>query len=186
MNSLPSAVDDASTVLLTSPTIGPGNRHCSALLNDDLGPDGILFVSYTRGPEACAAQVRNAVDGEPAVTVLTVGSAVATEPDGVTVRSLASASDMTGLGIAMSDAIANWSPPIAVCFDSVTSMLQYIDLRTAYQFLHTTTGRLTAAGAKSHFHLDPAAHDDQTIAAITSLFDARIRIDNGQPEIRTR
>lgn len=65
-------------------------------------------------------------------------------------------------------------------------MLQYVDLESTYQFLHATIGRLEAAGARSHFHLDPAAHDERVVAAVTSLVDARIRMENGRPSVRTR
>jgi hypothetical protein len=64
-------------------------------------------------------------------------------------------------------------------------MLQYVDVETAYEFLHAVTGQVHAAGARAHFHVDPSAHDDQKIAAIMSLFDASVSLQD-DVEVQTR
>jgi hypothetical protein len=65
-------------------------------------------------------------------------------------------------------------------------MLQYVDVETAYEFLHTITGQLYAADARAHFHVDPTAHDAETVDAIASLFDAVVTLGDADPEIRKR
>jgi hypothetical protein len=65
-------------------------------------------------------------------------------------------------------------------------MLQYVELETAYEFLHAITGQLYAADARAHFHVDPSAHDSQTVDSITSLFDAVVELDDGDPTVRKR
>jgi hypothetical protein len=50
-------------------------------------------------------------------------------------------------------------------------MLQYVELDQAFRFLHVVTDRLADADAMAHFHVDPGAHDDETIETLTSLFD---------------
>lgn len=186
MTDIVESVGDAAAILLSEPSIGGDDGHCRALLLGDHEPAGILFVSYMRSPAACLDQLNIDPERGPAVAVITVGTASPSAPDGVDVRGMASAGDLTGLGIAIGETIADWHEPITVCFDSVTSMLQYVDLKTAYEFLHTTIGRLEAAGARSHFHIDPAAHDEQAVATVTSLVDARIRIENGSSDVNTR
>ena len=94
-------------------------------------------------------------------------------------------SDLTGLGVAISEVLSEWDDPVLVCFDSLTSMLQYVDSDTAYEFLHAVTGQVHAARARAHFHVDPAAHDETTLAGITSLFDARVSV-NDRTTVRTR
>jgi hypothetical protein len=98
--------------------------------------------------------------------------------------------DLTGIGITVSEVLQQWSAsdePIVSCFRSLTSLLQYADLQTAYKFLHVLTGRFETAGVRSHFHLDPGAHDDQTVNTLTSLFDAVVRVgDDGEWSVRTR
>jgi hypothetical protein len=39
------------------------------------------------------------------------------------------------------------------------------------------TNRLTELGASAHFHIDPAAHDEQTVAQLAQAFDDQVRVD---------
>jgi 2C-methyl-D-erythritol 2,4-cyclodiphosphate synthase len=81
--------------------------------------------------------------------------------------------DLTGIGIKMNKALSAWEDDDArthVCFDSLTTLLQYVDTRRAFQYLHVTTKRVESAGAIAHYHIDPEAHDEQTLATIESLF----------------
>jgi hypothetical protein len=73
-----------------------------------------------------------------------------------------------------------------VCFDSLTAMLQYVDVETAYEFLHAITGQLYAADARAHFHIDPTAHDRTTVDSIASLFDAVVEFGADGLETRKR
>jgi hypothetical protein len=65
-------------------------------------------------------------------------------------------------------------------------MFQYVDVETAYEFLHAITGQLYAAAARAHFHIDPTAHDQQTVDSVASLFDAVVTLGDGEPSIRKR
>jgi archaellum biogenesis ATPase FlaH len=60
---------------------------------------------------------------------------------------------------------------LVVCFDSVTQALQFSDVQSVFEFLHTFTGRLREVGAVGHFHLDPEAHDPQTVSRLKPAFD---------------
>jgi hypothetical protein len=100
-------------------------------------------------------------------------------------ETISSPSDLTGLGIQIGEFLSEWSAPTVLCFDSLTSMLQYVDFETAYEFLHAITGQIHASDARAHFHIDPGAHDQQQIAGITSLFDASVSLEE-EPRVRTR
>jgi hypothetical protein len=95
-------------------------------------------------------------------------------------------SDLTGLGITIGEFLSEFDEPVHICFDSLTSLLQYVDLQTTYEFLHAITGQIYAASARAHFHIDPAAHDEMTVETITSLFDARISLAADEPTIDIR
>ncbi|MEF8783789.1 MAG: hypothetical protein V5A39_12585 [Haloarculaceae archaeon] len=184
MTAITEGLDGATTVLLKEPSIGGDRQICTALLTDTTAPS-VLFVTYTRGPDDCVTQLEG-VDAEirnlGVVTVGDVGTAA--DREDVVTGTLSSAGDLTGLGIEIGQRLSEWDAPVAVCFDSLTSMLQYVDFETAYEFLHTVTGQIHATGARAHFHIDPGAHDEQHVAAITALFDASVTVDTGQ--IRTR
>lgn len=60
------------------------------------------------------------------------------------------------------------------CFDSITALLQYTTVEKAFRFLHVLTNRVRRTGATAHYHLIPGTHDEQALATLGTLFDARI------------
>jgi hypothetical protein len=184
------AVSDARNVLLSSPSMSGGERVvCSDLLvPNDPASTSVLWVTFRRDARACVDQWETETGDRPQnAAVIAVGdTGDAVDADWATVEGIASASDLTGLGIEISGFLSEWDGDLVVCFDSLTAMLQYVELETAYEFLHTITGQLYAADARAHFHIDPSAHDPHTVAAITSLFDGVITLGDGEPAVRSR
>ncbi len=184
MGGIAEAVGDAASILLQAPSMGGSRDHCTDLLTADVDPAGVLFVTYTRDATDCLDQVDGLTDIR--VGVVIVGDGTTPERSEAETRRVPSASDLTGLGIEIDDVLGSWEPPVTVCFDSLTSMLQYVEFETAYEFLHATTGRFYAADARAHYHIDPAAHDPAQVAGITSLMDAAITVENDEAVVRTR
>lgn len=176
-------LEDTTNILLEEPPLGGSREICTTLLVEGVSEPNVLFVSFTRSASDCVAQL----DDVGNVGVITVGDAsTAVEREGVVTDNVSTPSDLTGLGISIGRILSEWREPVLVCFDSLTSMLQYVDIKTAYEFLHAITGQIYAAGARAHFHIDPSAHDSQDVAAISSLFDARVQLDGDDREIRRR
>jgi len=185
MTDITDDLDGAASVLLKAPSMGGDRGLCTDLLTGDLDDPGVLFVTYTRQVDACLDQVAD--DDVDRIGVITVGDGGAdVDRDDADVRSVGSASDLTGLGIEIGQVLSEWEAPVAVCFDSLTSMLQYVDFETAYEFLHALTGQLYAADARAHYHVDPAAHDEMHVQGITSLFDAAVDVGEDGVSVRTR
>jgi hypothetical protein len=157
------------------------------LLAEGATEPSVLYVSFTKQARACIDKWE-ASDGQARnLGVITVGDAsTATDREDVRTESISAPSDLTGLGIQIGQFLSGWDAPVAICFDSLTSMLQYVDFQTAYEFLHAITGQVHAAGARAHFHVDPSAHADTEIAGITALFDARVSLSGEEPDVRTR
>lgn len=180
-------IGGAANVLLEMPSMGGSRDLCTSLLTVGVDQPSVLFVSYVRQADACVDQVEASGVDTPQVGVLTVGeSAAATDRDDIVTENVSSASDLTGLGIQIGKFLSEWEGPVVVCFDSITSMLQYVDFETAYEFLHAITGQIKAADARAHFHIDPAAHDRKVVDGIKTLCDASITVDDGDPTVRTR
>lgn len=114
-----------------------------------------------------------AVDADADVRVVdaTPGTDPAAVGDAPIVEQVTAPGNLTELGVAIEKQLANETTPIACCVDSVTTLLQYVDVRECYRFLNTATGRFRAADVDAHFHLQPSAHADQTVAIVASLFD---------------
>lgn len=180
-------IDGATTVLLESPSMGGNRDICTGLLTSDVTRPSVLFVSFMRQANACVSQWEGSGKRANNLGVVTVGdTGTATRREDVVVENVSSASDLTGLGIQIGQFLSEWEPPLVICFDSITSMLQYVDFETAYEFLHAITGQIKAADARAHFHIDPGAHDRQAIDGIKTLFDASITTGDGEPTARAR
>lgn len=202
-------LSDAATVLLLSPsfTEGQGDLCADLLVPRESTGQNALWVSYTKSPDEQVRRFRSHSAGAPRdVGVISVddaarsataaggnavgaGGAGTAGGAGATTETVTSPGDLTGLGIRITEYLQRWRDAdgrTVVCFDSLTAMLQYVELETAYQFLHVLTGRFATVDAFAHFHMDPAAHDDQTVETIVSLFDAVVEIDDDGTTVRTR
>jgi len=90
--------------------------------------------------------------------------------------------NLTQLGVRIADCLEEWDESdtdrqIVCCFRSVSTLLQYVDLDQAFRFLRVVTDRCADVDALSHYHLNPRAHDEQTVATLTELFDAVLEYD---------
>ena len=96
-------------------------------------------------------------------------------------RSLTSANpnDVTGLGMRLNNYLGDHDPDnqLVVCFDSLTQMLQFADVQSVFKFVHMFTGQLREVDAIGHFHMDPDAHDAQTVSRLKPAFNDAIQID---------
>lgn len=189
MTDLNAELADARNVLLAAPSMSGGEAEaCTDLLiPSNPGNANALWVTFQGDASDCVDQWAAATDGQPDhAVVVVVGDSPGPQPDGVTVEHISSPSDLTGLGIAIGESLSEWDTGPVVCVDSLTSMLQYVEIETAYEFLHAITGQLYAADARAHFHIDPTAHDEMTVDSIASLFDAIVEFDEGEPTVRQR
>lgn len=183
---------DATTIMLGAPSMSQGTDGlCVDLLTPEgSGPVSVLWVTLTRSPEQCLESWRAERDTDPddfgVIVVGDVPGTGGTDVDNQAVKTVSSPSDLTGIGITVGEFVSGRDEPITVCFDSLTALLQYVDLETAYEFLHALTGQLYSVGAVSHFHIDPNAHDRQTVDTLLSLFDAEVDLSGEDPSVRTR
>jgi hypothetical protein len=163
------------------------DEHCAAQLGSaDAAPaPNLLLVSLDDTPDSRFDAVVRRGPGRPAnVAVVcadeTRGAAAARQTGapgvdpGPWTATVSSPADLTGLGVRIEQVISAWADgpePVVLCFHSLTTLCQYVDDRAAFRFCHTVTRHLDSVGASSHFHLDPAAVDDRTVATLSALFD---------------
>lgn len=187
----PDAGSGGTNVLLEAPSFADaGDERCVRLLRRAPSPAAVLYVTLVQSPDrrldawrAHAGEPPSTVGfvtaGEPATPTRSAvrgatGDAGRAGPPGVPVETVAEPADLTGLGIAVGKVLDRWDDGRrpAVCLHSLTPLLQHADHERAFRFLHTLTGRLRRAGAAAHYHLDPGAHDRQTLHTLHPLFDA--------------
>jgi hypothetical protein len=191
----PTIPTDCNALLLT-PTFGSAVEE--ACLGHVTGTHGaetaVLSVLFRERATDRLETLRAHSDELSSVAVVDVGKHEGTDPgtaDHGAVKHIGDPADLTGIGMAIDQCLQNWHgdvEEITVCVDSLSTLHQYTDHKRAFRFLHTITNRLGALGVDAHFHLDPAAHDTQTVARVRQLFDdvcelsdpAAIRHDGSQ------
>ena len=170
-----SSVEQGEAVLVETPMGGEAPPS-----SDDLASAGhphVIELSLSRTAADCRERWADGATLPVSLAVVEVGPNRSENVSDVSVESVASPEDLTGIGIALSAALDSWAgaEELLVQFDSVSVLLQYVDTRTTFQFLHTVVARLRTVGARSWFYLDPAVHDDQTVATVAAVFDGRLR-----------
>jgi hypothetical protein len=182
-----SQLEGVSNVLLLAPSLGRHGPDAGLRLLTQSPPErtNVLAVSYVETPGEFVGRWEEAAGGSPARGgFVTVGEAEGTIDDPAwAVRAVENPADLTGVGIELSELLsgiataAEDDEDIAFCFNSITSLLQYADVQRAFRFLHVVTGRVKTVGGVGHYHLDPEAHDNQTMATLKGLFDAVVEVD---------
>ena len=177
-------LQDARNVLMLASSTSPdsGDLHHYLFGERTLDESNVLVLTFGRADrgtpnETAIVQIDETLQPSDS------------HPDNVTVQTV-SPTDLTGVGMAVSDIIKEWSSTdtkTVVCFNSVTDFLQYADQSTMYRFLRVVTRRFDAADGFAHFHMNPNAHDKQTIATLKSPFDAVIDAsDGGEVSVSTQ
>lgn len=178
---------DSENVLILSPDAGDRcDRTCAEHLQVPSGPGGaVIFVTLTEAPDRRIQVLRDHASRPPArVGVICAGESRrggSVNSRGVAVRSVENPGDLARLGVGISDALESWADdhPTTVCFHSLTSLLQFVELSRVFRFVYTLGGRVAQSGARAHFHLDPDAYDEddeQVVATLSPLFDSVLRV----------
>lgn len=189
------SVRPGDNVLVLCPSFTGGETQACFDLLTPTPPTEVyaLSVLFTESPNEHFASWQRHVGAVPAGScILSVdadsrSSTESDEPagDDCTVERVASPQDLTTLGVKITGCIDRWTEAapkrqITVCFQSISTLLQYVSLDQAFKFLDVVTERCHAADAISHYHMDPLAHDDQTIERLTGLFDAVFEYADGE------
>lgn len=190
MDTLGGRLDDALTVLvLASPMEPAAVEVCMDLLScDDPARGNVLNVLFTRRPDRRVASWERHVGALPETFEILSSQSPSGLPTDVDVQTVGRPGDLTKIGVSITERIAEWEDdqPRSVCLHSVTAQLQYASTEQVYQFLYTLFGHLVDEGIDGHVHMNPAAHDDQTVDTFKTLFDAVVEVGEDGPTVRTQ
>jgi len=193
-----------SVLVLCSSFTGDESAACADLLTlDDPGRTDVLWVALADSPAERLTAWDHHVDERPSrAAVVSVdtdtrshGGAVVDDSEsasplgGATVETVSDPANVTRIGIEIIERLTEWGEvrrdrPTALCFDSLTTLLQHVSVEEAFKFLHVLTSKSAAVEATGHYHLDPAAHDEATIATLAELFDAVYECGDSTEESR--
>jgi hypothetical protein len=156
--------------------------HPSTFLPEDATDVYVLGVSLVTPSDRWVRRWREAAGDRTArVAVVTTADRDRDTGEDATVATVSEASDLTGLGIQVSnfvEAIPE-DADVMVCLDSLTVLMQYVDLQSVYRFINLLTTRLEGVGARTIVFFDPDTADDQSVATIRSVFSLVIDGDDG-------
>ncbi|ERH10745.1 MAG: hypothetical protein J07HX64_02524 [halophilic archaeon J07HX64] len=180
---IPDTPDAANVLLLAPVDREQSDTLClDALSRSPPAETRVLAVTYGYSPaEFIEAWADHVGEAPAAGGVVAVGESESEFADGTwRARFVKNPGDLTGIGIQLSELLSDLAAgagpneEVVVCFDAVSSLLQYADLQRSFRFLHVVTGRVRNADSTCYYHLDPDAHDEQTMATLDSLFDSTV------------
>lgn len=118
------------------------------------------------------------------VTVITIGCSQ-TVPESVSEKvkriNINNPNDVTRLGILATGVVKDWANvdgEITVSLDPLDVLFRYKSVKGTFRFLHIFLGKLSNAGAISHFSVNPSASDPRDINTLKPLFDHIMTIDD--------
>lgn len=200
---LPEQLGKAANVLLRAPQrTGAEDRSCIDLLTIR-ADEPVVSVSLTQSPADRLAVWNRYAEGYPPRAVF-----VAVESDGdhlahqletacpgrsdstaVAIDRIDHPGDLMRLGVRISerlDELAGAGQRPVMCFHSLTTLLQYVDVERLFRFLHILTSRVRQADGLAHYHLDRASLESETLGTLSRLFDATVDVvESGERLVRT-
>lgn len=184
---VPSALSGAAAVLVRAPGLHDRQEGLCATLSLAGTPTSTVAVTYRGTAEEWLTRMEGHRAAPDAVRVVTVGAAVEeADVSGPTIARVENPDDLTGVEIAVDEGLSALPDGHAtLCFDSLTALLQYADVEEAYRLLHPLVERLHADRVVGHFHVDPAAHEPETLATLAGVFDAEVTLTEDTVRVRT-
>jgi len=88
--------------------------------------------------------------------------------------------DLTGISVRINMFLERfWKSgkrDVIIAFDSVSTVLMYLNPQTIFRFLHVLTNRIKSFGAFAFYTVDENMHDDRTIAMLKQVFNGVIEL----------
>lgn len=179
----------STALLLASPMDDGGEAVCvDHLTAGEEPPDRVLSVVFTGRPDQRVRSWERHAEALPETFVVLSTQQSGRTPEDAEVERLDRPGDLTDIGVAITEHVADWPRDGrgAFCLDSVTAQLQYVDSKQVYQFLNTLRGHLDDRGVVGHVHMNPAAHDQETVDTFKTLFEAVVEVDGEGHTVRAR
>lgn len=185
-------IDEASNVLVLGPSETAAEYDlCTALCEPDAHSHRRLLVTTAQSADERLNALRGfGADSYDETAIIAVGDQARSSDNGnpathefrgetVTIETISDPRDLTRLGLLINKHLGGedeLSPPV-ICFHTLSSLLQFVEIEKLFRFLHVLQGRVRTSGARAHYHLDPAAHDDAAVHTLRPIFDFTVRFD---------
>lgn len=188
------AVEAGANVLVSGPPMVGKQRLALELLAAG-GPDehAVAITPDTDGERLRDQfeRIRGADPDRLRVVDCTGATAKGSMDDTETVKYVGSPGDLTGIGMGIVKCTREVGPDVEdglrLSVLSLSTLLRYASADRMFNFLHTVTGRVSAAGYLGLATLDPSMHDPASANTLSSLFDVVVELreaEDGSREVR--
>jgi KaiC/GvpD/RAD55 family RecA-like ATPase len=156
--------------------------------------DGILCIT-TESASAVYDDLERHVDSlnEDRIGILDASGSDGRTLLGATTERVSSPSDLTGISVGTAKLFKRFEQrgitDIRYGLVSVSTLLQYLDSKTIFRFLHIYTKRIESTGGLGIYTLDSDSHDGQVVNTIAGQFDCVVELretDESALEYRIR
>ena len=175
------SVDPGTNVLVSGGPMLGTERLALELLAVDADDKAIAVT-----PDTAGSRLRDdfaSVAGEPdplRVVDCTGASGSGSFDDTDDVKYVTSPGDLTGIGMGIVKCTRDMGESVddglRLGVLSLSTLLRYSDPDRVFNFLHTVTGRVSAADYLGIATLDPGAHDPQDVNTLSSQFDVVVEL----------
>jgi len=184
-------IGDATTVLLLAPDLQEQSTDACMAVLDGLGErvDRVVPVTVTHDASEWLSLWEREVDDGPAVAACvnvdrTTRSTVETVDEPVVpVERVSDPTDLETIGRRVSDALQRADEAgdsVGVAVHSLTGLLEHVDEPTGFKFVYTLGEVARRVDGVVVFHLDPNAHDDETVETFRIVCEAVVDATHGR------
>jgi hypothetical protein len=186
------AFDNGTSFLVSGPSTPVQDRVYDVLSGGVESGETAVLITTDRDARDVVRSFRDREVFEPSRlgVIDCTGREGPEEVEGAPVRRLGSPGDLTGMSLEFAKLVdrfedAGVGDRVRVGVASVSTLLMYTDVRTAFRFLHVFTSRIRSGGLLGVFAMDPGMHDQQTVNTVRAVFDCEARVgDSGEVDLR--
>lgn len=198
IDGLDSQIDDikgGSNVLVQEPATAGQDDLARAVLSEGIERgEGTTYVSTKYSADDILTRFDD-VDYDPErfgiIDCVSESQGMVEVEETPTIKTVGSPKDMTGIGIKVSELLEEfWEnrgiEQNRVLMNSISTLLMYSNLQTAFRFLHVFTGRIRSVEGFGVFFIDATMHEEQEYQTLKQLFDCVVEVgeDDRSAEVR--
>jgi len=176
---------DPRSVLVLAPVRSEGReRECHRYLASERTPVKICSLNFRRSMRQITSEFA-AWEGDSPMSISMIYARDRSDrginprdevPDGVPIEieTVTAPSDLTSIGVSLTNVLDDASTAGAhsrICVDSLTTLLQYVELTSVVQFINVANSLVEEVDSHIHYHLDPRAHEDTVVATLEQVVD---------------
>lgn len=182
---------DGTSALVSGEARGARMAFYDAVADGLEAGEAAILVTTNDSPEQVIAALRDrtTIEADRLGIVDATGDGEDEVIDGVTVRTVGSTGDLTGLSLAFAKQLQlleerGLADRVRVGVDSVSTLMMYAEVQTVFRFLHVFTSRLGSADLLGLFTLTPDMHDEKAVNTVRTLFDTEAQVEGEGVSLR--